>query len=164
MTWGYWCNRLEKLQKRLIRIKSRSKYSTQTEPRLNQLELLNLSDLLELSASKLYFKYLHGSHGSINLADNGIHIFLPTLVNSTELQLVHKITTHSIQGFSSHIKRYLINRYRDNKSFSVMAELTSFSPPTQEGELPHGTRPTSDRLCVNAGHGAFGKLHVKFFC
>ena len=146
MTWGYWCNRLEKLPKRLIRIKSWSKYSAQTEPLLNQLELLNLSDLLELSASKFSFKYLHGSlprffysfniatqgtqhshdtcqcdqrrvdRSIINLADNRIRIFLPTLVNSTALQLVHKITTHTIQGFSYHIKRYLINRFRDNCS------------------------------------------------
>ena len=52
----------------------------------------------------------------INLADNRICIFLPILVNSTPLDLLHKITTHSIQGFSSNIKRYLINRYRDNCS------------------------------------------------
>ena len=146
LTWGYSCNRLEKLQKRLIRIISRSKYNAHTEPLLKQLELLKLSDLLELSALKFYFKYLHGSlprffysfnlatqgtqhshdtrqrdqlrvdRSRINLADNRIRIFLPTLVNSTPLDLLHKITTHSIQGFSSHIKRYLINRYRDNCS------------------------------------------------
>ena len=143
LTWGYSCNRLEKLQKRLIRMITRSKYNAHTEPLLKQLELLKLSDLLELSALKFYFKYLHGSlprffysfniatqgtqhshetrqrdqlrvdRSRINLADNRIRIFLPTLVNSTPLHLLHKITTHSIQGFSSHIKRYLINRYRD---------------------------------------------------
>ena len=105
-----------------------------------------MSDLLELSALKFYFKYLHGSlprffysfniatqgtqhshdtrqrdqlrvdRSRINLADNRIRIFLPTLVNSTPLDLLHKITTHIIQSFSSHIKRYLINRYRDNCS------------------------------------------------
>ena len=146
LTWGYSCNRLEKLQKRLIRIITWSKYNAHTKPLLKQLELLKLSDLLELSALKFYFKYLHGSlprffysfniatqgtqhshetrqrdqlrvdRSRINLADNRIRIFLPTLVNSTPLHLLHKITTHSIQGFSSHIKRYLINRYRDNCS------------------------------------------------
>ena len=145
LTWGYSCNRLEKLQKRLIHIISQSKYNAHTEPLLKQLELLKLSDLLELSALKFYFKYLHGllprffysfniatqgtqhSHDThqrdqlrvdrsrINLAENRIRIF-PTLVNSTQLDLLHRITTQSIQGFSSHIKRYLINRYRDNCS------------------------------------------------
>ena len=54
------------------------------------------------------------NRSSINLADNRIRIFLPTLVNSTPLDIIHKMVTHSIQGFLSHIKRYLINRYRDN--------------------------------------------------
>ena len=111
-----------------------------------QLELLKLSDLLELSALEFYFQYLHRSlprffdsfniatqgtqhshdtlqcdqlrvdRSRINLADNRIRIFLPTLVNSTPLDLLHKITTHNIQDFSSHIKRYVINRYRDNCS------------------------------------------------
>ena len=49
----------------------------------------------------------------IILTDNRIRMFIPTLVNSILLDLLHKITTHSIQGFSFHIKRYLINRYRD---------------------------------------------------
>ena len=117
-----------------------------TEPLLKQLELLKLSDLLELSTLKLYFKYPHGSlprffhslniatqgtqhshdtrqrdqlivdRSRINLADNIIRIFLQTLVNSTPLDILHKITTHSIQGFSSHIERYLINKYHDNCS------------------------------------------------
>ena len=129
---------------RLIRIISRSEYNAHTEPLLKQLELLKLSDLLKLSALKFYFKHLHGSlprflysfniasqgtqqsHDTrqrdqlkvdmsrINLTDNSIRIFLPTLVNKTPLDLLQKITTHSIQGFSSHIKIYLINRYRDN--------------------------------------------------
>ena len=43
-------------------------------------------------------------------ADNRIGLFLPPLVTSTLLDLLHKITTNSIQGFSSHTKRCLINR------------------------------------------------------
>ena len=146
LTWGYSCNRLEKFKKILIRIISRSNNNAHTVPLLKQLELLKLSDLLELSTLKFYFKYLHGSlprlfysfniatqgtqhshdtrqrdqlrvdRSRFNLADNRIRIFLPTLVNSTPLDLLHKKTTHSIQGFSTHINRYLINRYCDNCS------------------------------------------------
>ena len=108
-----------------------------------------LADLLELSALKFYFKYLHEplprffysfniatqgtqhSHDTrqrdqlridrfrINLAGNRIRIFLPTLVNSTPLDPLHKIKTHSTQGFLSHIKIYLINIYRDNCSNTI---------------------------------------------
>ena len=59
LTRGYSCNRLEELQKRLIRMISRSKYNAHTEQLLKQLELLKLSDLPELSVLKFYFKYLH---------------------------------------------------------------------------------------------------------
>ena len=52
----------------------------------------------------------------------------------------------------------------DNKAFSVMAELTSFSPPTQKSELPRGTRPTSGRPLANAGQSTFGKSHLKVLC
>ena len=51
-----------------------------------------------------------------------------------------------------------------HKAFSVMAELTSFSPLTQKSKLSHGTRPTSGRPFANAGQSAFGKLHLKFLC
>ena len=102
---------------------------------MKQLEQLKLSDLLELSAyldsfiiSTLPLKVhntrtTHGQRDQvgvdrfrINLAGNRIRIFLPTLVNSTPLDLLHKIKTHSTQGILSHIKIHLINKYRDNCS------------------------------------------------
>ena len=88
---------------------------------LMMIALLKLSDLLELSALKFYFKYLHGSlhrffysfniategtqhshdtrqcdqlrvqRSRINIADNRIRIFLPTLVNSTPLIIFQSI-------------------------------------------------------------------------
>ena len=45
-----------------------------------------------------------------------------------------------------------------------MAELTSFSPPTQESELSHRTSPTPGKSFANAGQIAFEKLHLKFLC
>ena len=88
---------------------------------LMMIELLKVSDLLELSALKFYFKYLRESlprffcsftiategtqnshdklqpdqfrvdRSRINLADNRIRIFPPTLVNSTPLIILKSI-------------------------------------------------------------------------
>ena len=147
--WYYLCVFVQssvEITKRQIRMISQSKYNAHTEPLLKELDLLKLSDLLELSALK-FLKYPHRSlprlfysfniaiqgtqhshdtrqcdqlridRSRINLADNRILIFFPNLVNSTPADLLHKIKTHSIHGFLSYIKRYyIINRYRDNSS------------------------------------------------
>ena len=117
---------------------------------------MKLSDLLELSALKFYFKYLHGSlprffysfniatqgtqhshdtrqrdelrvdRSRINLADNKIRIFLPTLVNSTPLDLLHKITTHRIQGFSTLFNQEISRQLLQHKLLCVLILILVF--------------------------------------
>ena len=57
--WGYECHRLEKIQKRIIRIITVSKYNAHTEPLFKALDLLKLKDMLNLSSLKFYYRYLH---------------------------------------------------------------------------------------------------------
>ena len=63
------------ITKRLIRIISRNKNNAHTEPLLKQLDLLQMSNLLELSVLQFYYKYLHGSlprfFYSFNIATQG---------------------------------------------------------------------------------------------
>ena len=70
-----------------IRIILRSKYNAHTEPLLKQLELLKLSDPLDLSALKFYFGYLHGSlprsFYSFNIATQGTQHSQDTSAPST---------------------------------------------------------------------------------
>ena len=49
--------RLEKLQKRAVRIISCSKYNSHTDPLFKNFNLLKLKDLFELNVLKLYYKY-----------------------------------------------------------------------------------------------------------
>ena len=143
LVWGYECHRLEKIQKRIIRIITVSKYNTHTEPLFKALDLLKLKDMLNLSTLKFYYRYLHdnlpayfylfqittqGSHHHYNTrhsdqihvdrtrtlyADKKVRIYLPKMVNSIPMPLLQKIATHSLQGFSAHIIKYFIYKYSD---------------------------------------------------
>ena len=144
LTWGYKCNRLNKLQKRLIRVVTSSKYNAHTDPLFKITQILKLQDLLNLNALKFYYRYLHetlpsffycfgiatqGAHHSHDTrqrdqirthrsrtdnCENRLRVYLPKLINSTRLDLLQKITTHSIQGFSSGIKNNFLCKYDDS--------------------------------------------------
>ena len=138
LLWGYSCKRVELLQKKAVRIISLSKYNAHTEPILKHLKLLKVSDILNLQILKLYYKYKHGelpiylltmpfqpnlaTHNHFTRNRNNIHLGrpahtfaqkslrfkLPTLVNNTIPEIIGKIETHSLEGFSRYIKyRYL---------------------------------------------------------
>ena len=59
LVWEYECHRLEKIQKRIIRIITVSKYNAHTEPLFKALDLLKLKDMLNLSTLKFYYRYQH---------------------------------------------------------------------------------------------------------
>ena len=61
LVWGFSCQRLIKLQKKVIRIISRSKYNAHTEPIFKTLDILTLDDLFNLNALKLYYKYIRNT-------------------------------------------------------------------------------------------------------
>ena len=61
MVWGYQRNRLNKIQKKAIRIITSIKYNSHTEPLFKQLNMLKLEDLLKLQQLKFYFKFNEGS-------------------------------------------------------------------------------------------------------
>ena len=142
LTWGFTCSRLTKIQKRIIRTITCSKYNAHTEPLLKALDILKIEDTLKLNTLKFYYKYIHGtlpsyfytynietqgahhSHDTrqqhqlrTNLtrtkyADNTLRNHLPVLVNDTPLHILQKIRTHSIYGFSSSVKQYYLHMYR----------------------------------------------------
>ena len=60
LVWGFKCNRLVKLQKRLVRIITCSKYNAHTDPLFKSTEILKVANILDLNAIKFYYKYLHG--------------------------------------------------------------------------------------------------------
>ncbi len=143
LLWGYSCKRIETLQKKSVRTISLSKYNAHTEPILKHLKLLKVSDILTLQTLKFYYKYRHGqlplyllnlpfqynyeTHRHNTRRRNQIHrgtpahAFavkslrhnLPLVVNSTIPEILDKINTHSLQGFSGYIKFQYISNYND---------------------------------------------------
>ena len=61
LVWGYECHRLEKIQKRIIRIITVSKYNAHTEPLFKALDHLKLKDMLNISTLKFCYRYLHNN-------------------------------------------------------------------------------------------------------
>ena len=61
LSWGFKRGRLEKLQKRTIRIISNTKYNSHTDPLFKKLNLLKLKDLFELNVLKLFYKFKNNS-------------------------------------------------------------------------------------------------------
>ena len=59
MTWGYKCDRINKLQKKAIRIVSLSKYNAHTEPIFKRLQLIKVADILKIQELKFYYRFMH---------------------------------------------------------------------------------------------------------
>ena len=141
MVWGYQRNRLNKIQKKAIRIITSNKYNSHTEPLFKQLNMLKLEDLLKLQQLKFYSKFNEGSlpvylqnwditpnarvH-NYNTRELGcIHTFkvkhefaikclkynLPKLMNDTPKRVKDKINTHSLKGLINYGKNDMIHKY-----------------------------------------------------
>ena len=138
---GFKMGRLEKMQKRAIRIISCSKYNSHTDPLFKNLNPLKLKDLFELNVLKLYYKYkeiilpfyISNIFSDFNIGhsynlrteynlnehasnkpsgDKWIRHYLPSLTNKSKPDILDKISTHIIQGFAFYIKRTPICNYR----------------------------------------------------
>ena len=141
LAWGFKTGRLEKLQKRAVRIISCNKYNSHTDPLFKNLNLLKLKDLFELNVLKLYYKYkknilpfyisnifsdfsvghsynlrteyILNEHGSNKPnGDKCIRHYLPSVINKSKPDILDKISTHTIQWFAFYIKRTIMCNYR----------------------------------------------------
>ena len=143
LAWGFNYNRIEKNQKKAIRIITCSRYNEHTEPLFKALNLLKIKDLFELNLLKFYYKLKnhhlpfyfssfvvetmndihHYDTRSSDLipanvtrthfAQNCIRNKLPPLVNDTDNTIISKIYTHSFKGFSNYAKNAIINNYSE---------------------------------------------------
>jgi hypothetical protein len=139
LIWGSKLSRLNKLQKRAVRIISCSRYNAHTEPLFKSLNLLRLEDLYSLNVLKLFFKYKHGNipayirgmffspprlnydlRHSITLnvprvktchARTSIRFMLPKIINKADSSIIEKVDTHSYYGFTNYIKKFTLTAY-----------------------------------------------------
>ena len=141
LIWGFACGRLEKLQKKAIRIISGSRYNAHTEPLFKSLRLLKMNDLFQMNLLKFYYRLSHGtlppyfntfnlmnqseihSHNTRNshriapnrtrtqIAQFSVRNRLPSVVNNTDTSILSKVFTHSSGGFNNYVKNAIIDSY-----------------------------------------------------
>ena len=134
--------RIYQLQKKAIRILTKSKFNSHTEPLFKLNNLLKIEDIFHLNILKFYFNYCNHSlpeyfksfnftfrsdiheHNTQNkemlstrrvltkFAENNIRNYTPKLVNQTESSIINKIPTHNLQGFGNYIKKHYLNLYQ----------------------------------------------------
>ena len=146
--WGYNKNRIFKLQKRAVRIITLSNYISHSEPIFKTLNLLNIDDIHKMNQYKFIHKLYNSSlpayfnslpltslsdihqHNTRNkcsllvpkvkheFAKMTIRYDIPHLMNKSPSLILDKIHTHCLGGFSSYIKKCMINNYSDTCSLS----------------------------------------------
>ncbi len=128
LTWGFASDRILKLQKKAVRMISRSKYNAHTDPLFKELKQLKVMDIYKLNEFKFYHKYInnkqqqyfqqlhlipnHIIHNHTTHHNQNIHITrennkfaqlcirynIPHLINNAHPLIKPKFATHSIQG------------------------------------------------------------------
>ena len=134
LNWGFKANKIVRLQKRVIRVITNSKYNAHVEPLLKKLNLLKISDIFRNSLLKLYYKYKSGnlphyvmlmfstepnvhryntrSNTILNQpitnlfgSEKCLRYHLPRLVEETDSNILEKVDSHCYTGFSIYLKK-----------------------------------------------------------
>ena len=143
LAWGHNCKRLIKLQKKALRIISISKYNAHTDPLFKKYRILKLAHILQLQELKFYHKYInkklpaylqsiplkqnkslheHLTRSHLKLyitrtnhrfAERCIRKSIPLLVNTTPMEIINKIPTHSLHNVGRRIKEYYLSSYQE---------------------------------------------------
>ena len=141
LPWGRHTKVIHKIQKRAIRIIAASKYNAHTEPLFKKLNLLKACDICKLQELKFYHKlinrqlpkYLECFVYQTNLdlhnhnTRRGHRLHIPRInhafaqlniqhsviqtVNIMPDNVIDKIRTHNLKGFSTYDKNYFISTY-----------------------------------------------------
>ena len=144
LIWGFKSNDLFKLQKKIIRIITKSKYNQHTEPLFKCCGILKIMHLCELHELKFCFKlenkmlpgYFYSGIFNRNsdiheynirrnndyqlpiikhtFAKNNICYRIPKVMQDMPANIKSKLYSHSIHGFSSYIKKHFINSYSES--------------------------------------------------
>ena len=142
LTWGFSNSRIQKLQKKAIRIICGAKYNAHTDPLFKNLSILKVQDIFTLQCAKFFFRFSNKKlpvyfndffqrnndiHDHNTRNSNALHLFqyrnqtsrnfirfnIPNLINNLPGNVKEKIQTHSIEGFSNYLELYLIGNYQE---------------------------------------------------
>jgi len=142
LLWGSQHKKLERLQKRAVRIIVNASYNSHTEPIFKALNILKVGDLCALHDLKFCYKYINSLlpcyFHSIFIRNSDVHSFqtrfsdnfqipivrhsfaknnirfrIPSSYNNCDQLVKEKFYSHSITGFSGYAKRFLLEKYQN---------------------------------------------------
>ncbi len=128
LAWGYKCDRIVKLQKRIVRIVSISKFNAHTEPIFKTLKLLKVKDILKLQELKFYYKY---EHNKLPYYLAKLPLNMNTSIHNYETRTQHKI--HMSKPNNEYAKiciRYDISTIVNNTPNNII-EKNTYTQPTR---------------------------------
>jgi len=141
LAWGEKSSRIEKQQKKAIRILTCSKYNAHTEPLFKNLNILRTNDIFNLAKLKFYHKFVnkqlplylqnlplqpnttihnHNTRSSNSIHRNRmLHTYanqslrhnIPIIVNELPDIIKDKFSTHSLSGFALYAKNHFLSKY-----------------------------------------------------
>ncbi len=140
LAWGHKPQRIIQLQKRAIRIITNSQYNAHTDPLFKKFKMLKVTDIHTLCKLKLFFKlennqlppyfwhYMFTANRTATrnkdpyqqpvpkttLFSECIRFSLPTLLRNTPPLIKNKAQTHSFNGYTTYIKKYMLDKYESN--------------------------------------------------
>jgi len=144
LVWGHNSSKLNKLQKRAVRIVTNSKYNAHTEPLFKRLNIPKISDIHKLQLYKLLYKIsnnlvpiffqnlemvrpvdihnydtrtkykLRNRFHRKALTENCIGEKIINTINNTNQNILEKLLTHSLDGFSRYVKQQILKDYTAN--------------------------------------------------
>ena len=142
LVWGFSCDRIFMLQKKVIRLICNARYNAHTDSLFKQLNILKVHDILQLKALKFYYRYTkcevpsyfdnmfeftYATHTHFTRSRGRpilpapkktslkkcIRFYIPHILQTSPLSIKDKVLTHSYFGFSKYTKSYFVNKYKD---------------------------------------------------
>ena len=131
---------LQNYKKNAVRTLCNSKYNAHTEPLLKNMNLLKVSDIFKTRIIRFYYKHVNGTlpryfensfprnsetHHYLTLRNreiqlnqyktthggNTLRYFLPSIISNLPPCIIDKIETHSYDGFSRYVNKFIISSY-----------------------------------------------------
>ena len=115
LAWGYDYQRIFKIQKKVVRIISFSKYNAHTDPLFKHLRLLKMKDIHQLQQLKLYHKLINNQTPEYFTSLGLVFNFERHEHNTRRRNyiILNKTTSHSLHGFAIYVKNKILNSYND---------------------------------------------------
>lgn len=140
LAWGFHPDRIFKLQKKAVRVITKSKYNVHTTNLFRALNILKIHDIVKYKSFLFYNRYTHDlvpeyflnmfeahyhHHSYYTRFGNQPHnpspnrvssnkcirYYIPTLLSDAPPSITDKIYTHSYEGFSKYVKKYFLQTY-----------------------------------------------------